>query len=273
MKIHQCPICRKTFSKDSIIRIHLEQDHQIFDRKNLETITSEEYNIMRCHREIEKQNSQDGVYISGVFEYNYQDSGDNGEPSENVQQINEQSTQNSEENEETSQDEQQVHEESTQNSEENEETSQNEQQVHEESTQNSEEENEETSQDEENIEDSDEIPDFEENDLISCPFCNDDFTATNELTYHLAISHDAKLNMKTTVPLKNKRKSPVHEAENRVEFDEISTPEENNQNSEENEETSHDEQQDHEESTQNSEEMDEGDDEIPDFENEPKGTI
>ena len=60
---------------------------------------------MRCHREIEKQNSQDGVYISGVFEYNYQDSGDNGEPSENVQQINEQSTQNSEENEKTSQNE------------------------------------------------------------------------------------------------------------------------------------------------------------------------
>ena len=62
---------------------------------------------MRCHREIEKQNSQDGVYISGVFEYTYQDS---GEPSENAQQINEESTQNFEENEETSQDEQQVHE-------------------------------------------------------------------------------------------------------------------------------------------------------------------
>ena len=73
---------------------------------------------MRCHREIEKQNSQDGVYISGVFEYTYQDSGDNGEPSENAQQINEESTQNSEENEETSQDEQQVHEENTQNYEE-----------------------------------------------------------------------------------------------------------------------------------------------------------
>ena len=260
MKTHQCPICRKTFSKDSIIRIHLEQDHQIFDEKNLETITSEEYNIMRCHREIEKQNSQDGVYISGVFEYTYQDSEENGEASENAQQINEESTQNSEENEETSQDEQQVYEESTQNSEENEETSQDEQQVHEESTQNSEE-NEETSQDEhqvheENIEDSDEIPDFEENDLISCPFCNDDFTATNELTYHLAISHDAKLNMKTTVPLKNKRRSPVQEADNRFEFDKISTPEENNQNSEENGPIS-----------------DAGDsDEIPDFENEPKGT-
>ena len=249
MKIHQCPICRKTFSKDSIIRIHLEQDHQIFDRKNLETITSEEYNIMRCHREIKKQNSQDGIYISGVFEYTYQDS---GEPSENAQQINEESTQNSEENEETSQDEQHVHEESTQNSEESAQNSEDEQQVH-----------------EENIEDSDEIPDFEENDLISCPFCNDDFTATNELTYHLAISHDAKLNMKTTVPLKNKRKSPVHV------FDEISTPDENNQNSEENEENSQDEQQVHEESSQNSEEneeMDEDDDEIPDFENEPKGT-
>ena len=61
--------------------------------------------------------------------------------------------------------------------------------------------------------------------------------------------------MKTTVPLKNKRKSPVHEAEKPVEFDEISTPEENNQNSEENGPTS-----------------DAGDDEIPDFENEPKGT-
>ena len=61
--------------------------------------------------------------------------------------------------------------------------------------------------------------------------------------------------MKTTVPLKNKRKSPIHEAEQRVEFDEISTPEENNQNSEENGPTS-----------------DFGDDEIPDFENEPKGT-
>ena len=236
MKTHQCPICRKTFSKDSIIRIHLEQDHQIFDEKNLETITSEEYNIMRCHKEIEKQNSKDGVYVSRVFEYTYQDSEENGEPSQDEQQINEESTLNSEE---TSQDEQQVHEESTQNSEENEETSQDEQQVH-----------------EENIEDSDEIPDFEENDLISCPFCNDDFTATNELTYHLAISHDAKLNMKTTVPLKNKRRSPVHEADNRFEFDEISTPEENNQNSEENGPIS-----------------DAGDsDEIPDFENEPKGT-
>ena len=238
MKTHQCPICKKTFSKDSVIRIHLEQDHQIFDEKNLETITSEEYNIMRCHREIEKQNSQDGVYISGVFEYTYQDSEENGEPSETEQQINEESTQNSEENEETSQDEQQVHEESTQNSEENEETSQDKHQVH-----------------EENIEDSDEIPDFEEKDLISCPFCNDDFTATNELTYHLAIVHDAKLNMKTTVPLKNKRKSPVHEAEKRVDCHEISTPEENNHNSEENGQTS-----------------DVGDDEIPDFENEPKGT-
>ena len=64
-------------------------------------MTSEEYNIMRCHREIEKQNSQDGVYISGVFEYTYQDSEGNGEPSETEQQINEESTQNSEENEET----------------------------------------------------------------------------------------------------------------------------------------------------------------------------
>ena len=81
---------------------------------------------MRCHREIEKQNSKDGVYISGVFEYTYQDSEENGDPSENAQQIHEESTQNSEENEETSQDEQQVHEESTQNSEENEETSQDE---------------------------------------------------------------------------------------------------------------------------------------------------
>ena len=62
--------------------------------------------------------------------------------------------------------------------------------------------------------------------------------------------------MKTTVPLKNKRKSPVHEVEKRVDFDEISTPEENNQNSEENGPIS-----------------DAGDsDEIPDFENEPKGT-
>ena len=61
--------------------------------------------------------------------------------------------------------------------------------------------------------------------------------------------------MKTTVPLKNKRKSPVHEAENRVEFDEISNLEENNQNSEENGETS---------------EVDH--DEIPDFENEPEDT-
>merc|ERR550534_2311711 len=192
---------------------------------------------MRCHREIKKQNSQDGVYISGVFEYTYQDSEGNGELSENAQQINEESTQSSEENEETSQDEQQVHEENIEDSEENEETSQDEQQFN-----------------EENIEDSDEIPDFEENDLISCPFCNDDFTATNELTYHLAISHDAKLNMKTTVPLKSKRKFPVHEAENRVEFDEISNPEENTQNSEEN---AQDEQQVHEESTQNSEENEE----------------
>merc|ERR550534_3577542 len=212
---------------------------------------------MRCHREIKKQNSQDGVYISGVFEYTYQDSEGNGELSENAQQINEESTQSSEENEETSQNEQQDHEENIEDSEENEETSQDEQQVN-----------------EENIEDSDEIPDFEENDLISCPFCNDDFTATNELTYHLAISHDAKLNMKTTVPLKNKRKSPDHEGEKRVEFDEISTPEENNQNSEENDETSQNEQQVYEECTQNSEENEEtfdvGDDEIHDFENEPK---
>ena len=61
--------------------------------------------------------------------------------------------------------------------------------------------------------------------------------------------------MKTSIPLNNKRKSRVHEAKKWVGCDKIPTSEENNQNSEENGETS---------------EVDH--DEIPDFENELEGT-
>ena len=61
--------------------------------------------------------------------------------------------------------------------------------------------------------------------------------------------------MKTSVPLNNKRKSPVHEAKEPVGKNEISTSKENDENSAENGETS-----------------EVGDDEIPDFENEPEGT-
>ena len=152
MRIHECPVCMKTFSKDFIIRIHLEQDHDIFDENNLETITPEEYAVMKPGR------------ISNTIE---------------------KICKNREKIEEIVEDE---HEENKRHIKKLEEMKK----------------NAEKHEQKEKIEVVSEIKKVQ-----SCPFCNDNFSETNELTYHIAIVHDEKLRMKTTIPLMKKKEKYV----------------------------------------------------------------